>query len=136
MNIKADEYKKEAALSIGSIVGGSTPTNKSWENAIETLMKSIKHERINVDVPLKLNVVFHVPGNILKPEFEGVRTGRFSKSMAMLMVQVAVPEEVPPDPLAHLKDAVGAAIDEAARWAAKRNVPIDVVSLREVLNRS
>lgn len=38
-----------------------------------------------------LDIVYHVPGSILQPEFEGLRTGKFSNKEKMLMVQIAVP---------------------------------------------
>jgi hypothetical protein len=41
-----------------------------------------------------LDVVFHVAGSILEPEFVGVRAGRFSRKRRMLQVQIAVPSEV------------------------------------------
>jgi hypothetical protein len=41
-----------------------------------------------------LDVVFHVAGSLLEPEFSGVRTGRFSRKRRMLQVQIAVPKEV------------------------------------------
>jgi hypothetical protein len=41
-----------------------------------------------------LDVVFHVAGSLLEPEFDGVRTGRFSRRRRMLQVQIAVPKEV------------------------------------------
>jgi hypothetical protein len=39
-----------------------------------------------------VNIVFHVPGSIVRPEFEGVRTARFFKLEKMHMIQIAVPE--------------------------------------------
>ena len=135
MKVKNDDEAAQA-LSLGVVVGGTTSANKPWGNSIRDLSIRIDDARKGVDASLNLNVVFHVPGNMLKPEFVGVRTGRFSKSRALLMVQVAVPEEVPPDPMSYLKDAVHAAINEAARWAATRKVPIDASKLREVLDRA
>ena len=41
-----------------------------------------------------LDIVFHVPGSVLKPEHEGLRTGRFSRKERMLQVQIAVPGEL------------------------------------------
>ena len=73
---------------------------------------------------------------MLTPEFVGVRTGSFSKPRALLMVQVALPEEVPSDPTAYLKDTIHAAIDEAARWAVKRKISIDVSKLLDILWRA
>jgi hypothetical protein len=41
-----------------------------------------------------LDVVFHVGGSLIQPEFSGVRTGRFSRKRRMLQVQIAVPRDV------------------------------------------
>ncbi|WP_333680498.1 hypothetical protein [Dyella sp.] len=131
-----DEMEETPALSLGSIVGGSTVANKPWQAAIRELTTRIGEVRQGVEVPLNLNVVFQVPGNMLKPEFVGVRTGSFSKARALLMVQVAVPEEVPPDPALYVKNAIHEAIDEAARWAVKRKVAIDVPKLLDILDRA
>jgi hypothetical protein len=88
--------------------------------------------REGIEAPLNVNVVFHVPGNLLSPEFVGVRTGSFSKSRRLLMVQVALSSEVPSDVLGHLRAAVLAAIDEAERWAYQRKIEGDFSTLREV----
>jgi hypothetical protein len=123
------------ALSIGSMVGGATPQNKAWRDALRELTAQVKSARAGVDAPLSLNVVFHVPGNLLEPEFSGVRTGRFSRKEALLMVQVALPSETPPDALGYLREAAHEAIAEAARWADKKRVPIDVDQLESILFR-
>lgn len=38
-----------------------------------------------------LDIVYHVPGSMVQPEFEGLRTAKFSKKEKTLMVQIAVP---------------------------------------------
>jgi hypothetical protein len=131
-----EDDEKIEAISLGSIVGGATIVNRPWRDAIKDLGQGIRNARIDVEVPLNLNVVFHVPGNMLKPEFVGVRTGIFSKSKSLLMMQIAIPEGVPTDPMAYLKGTVQAAIDEAGRWAARRKVPIDISKLRQILDRA
>jgi hypothetical protein len=123
-------------LSLGSIVGGSTLANKPWDNAIRDLTIRIREARRGIEAPLNLNVVFHIPGNMLKPEFKGVRTGSFSKSMALLMVQVALPEAPPSNPKGYLKDVIHEAIDEAERWAVKRRVVADLSKQRDILERA
>jgi hypothetical protein len=133
--MKSDE-EAVGALSLGLIADGSSPMNRAWRQAIRDLHLRLHASKDSSDTLLKLNVVFHVPGNVFKPEFVGVRTGRYSKREAMLMVQVAVPEEEPLDPAHDVKNAVSAAIDEAARWAGKRKVPIDVSELRGILERA
>ncbi len=120
-------------LSIGSMVGGATPQNKAWRDAIRQLTSEVVAARQGVDAPLNVNVVFHVPGNIRQPEFSGIRTGRFSRKHALLMVQVAVPAESPEDPLEYLRAAALEAIDEAGRWAERRRAPADVEALRRIL---
>lgn len=78
-------------LSIGSVVGGSTPTNRTWRDAIRDLTSRVIAARSDVEAPLNVNVVFQVPGDVIKPDFDGTRTGRFSKKDSLLMVQVALP---------------------------------------------
>ncbi|MFC3653316.1 hypothetical protein ACFONN_17275 [Dyella humi] len=131
-----DTTEETPALSLGWIVGGSTLANKPWDDAIRDLAIRIDEASQGVEAPLNLNVVFQVPGNMLKPEFVGVRTGSFSKARALLMVQVAVPEEVSSNPTIYLKSTIHAAIDEAARWAVKRKKPIDVSKLLYILDRA
>jgi hypothetical protein len=80
-----------------------------------------------------VNVVFHVPGHILGVDFQGVRTGRFSKKDSWLMVQVALPEEPPEDVDAYLKLTLVEAIDEAERWSRKRKLADDLQSLHRLV---
>jgi hypothetical protein len=122
-------------LSIGSVLGGGI-ANRPWQDAIVALTHRVIAAREDVESPLNLNVVFHVPGSMLKPEFEGVRTGRFLKPLRLLMVQVALPEAVPPDPERYLLDAMGAAIDEAERWAKRRGLASDLDVLRTIVHRT
>jgi hypothetical protein len=67
------------ALSVGSVEGGNTPSTLRWRDAITELTLEVADGARDVDSPLKVNVIFQVPGNILKPDFEGVRTGHYSK---------------------------------------------------------
>ena len=108
-------------LSLGAIVEPS-PDYQRWREAIRMLTLGIADARSGHRVPLSLNVVFHVPGRLFKPEFSGVRTGRYSNKLGLLMVQVAVPEVAPEDRDALVRDAVARAIDEAESWAAGRRV--------------
>lgn len=41
-----------------------------------------------------VNVVYYVPGSLDRPDWTGLRDGRFSRKEQMLMVQVALPEKV------------------------------------------
>jgi hypothetical protein len=130
---EADEAAE--VLSIGSVVGGATPRNAPWRDAIRNLAVGVKEARSGVQAPLCLNIVFHVPGNILKPEFSGTRTGTFSRRRALLMVQVALPDEPPPDADRYVISAAHAAISTAGGWAEQRGVDVDVSALHAILDR-
>jgi len=41
-----------------------------------------------------LDVVFHVPGSLIAPDYDGVRTGTLSRKRRLLQVQVAVPRDL------------------------------------------
>jgi hypothetical protein len=88
-----------------------------------------------------LNVVFHFPGSLIKPPYEGLRTGRFSSKEQGFMIQVAVPESV-----AESSDGDTASefflksIEEALelsepRWQ-KHKISFPFESARELINQA
>lgn len=121
------------ALSVGSILGGRGPWTSTWSEAIGALTIKIANARKGVISPLNVNVVFHVPGNLMKPDFEGVRTGSFSKKTSLLQVQIALPETPPADIDADLKARVNEALNEAERWAQKKKIASDLTQLRRLV---
>jgi hypothetical protein len=125
--------ERTEALSIGCVIGGSTPANRGWQDSIKDPTERVAAAAAEVDAPVSLNVVFHIPGNLASPEFEGVRTGRFSKDQSLLMVQVALPEAAAPYAAEFLREAVRRAIAEAARWAEKRRLKSTFRSLKPSL---
>ncbi len=80
------------ALSVGAVAGGPG-TDPRWRDAVMALMRLVRDLREGVESPLAVNVVFHIPGNYFTSEFEGLRTGRFSRKERHLMIQVALPPE-------------------------------------------
>jgi hypothetical protein len=120
-------------LSVGSVVGGPTPQNQRWREGITELTRAVVRSRDAVESPLNVNVVFHVPGSMLQPDFDGVRTGRFKRDANLLMVQVALPAVVPVDVRGTLRDALKQAIGVAEEWAIKRKVAVDLAALRSLV---
>lgn len=120
------------ALSIGSIEGGSSPSMSRWRDAITSLTIEVATAAQRVESPLSVNVIYQVPGNILRPDFDGVRTGHYSKKDSSLIVQAALPDDAPDDVEAHLKRVLVAAIDEAEQWARRRSIAPDLPALREM----
>ncbi|MBX9472846.1 hypothetical protein [Microcella sp.] len=117
--------ERAPVFSIGLVVGGRTPSNLAWTHEIAMLTKDVIAVRAGVESPLHLNVVFHVAGNLLQPEFEGVRTATFNKADAALMVQVALVESAPADPRAELISLLDSAVEEAEAWSKRRGIAFD-----------
>lgn len=112
-------------FSIGSVVGGRTAGNRAWTDEIARLTSEVVAARAGMEAPLNLNVVFHVAGNLIQPDFEGVRIGTFRKAQRLLMVQVALSEAAPPEPRPELLGLLEDAVAEAESWSIRRRVAFD-----------
>jgi hypothetical protein len=82
------------SLHLGAILGG--PEQIDWpflqtSQAVYAL-KETKQGSLIDPQDAGLDLVFQYPGKIFQPEFEGMRTGRFSRKARMLQIQVSVPE--------------------------------------------
>ena len=116
------DQDEAVALSVGSIVGGESPAGRAWYDAIRELQRRVASACGDARGTVNLNVVFHVPGPLLSPSYDGVRTGRFRRRDSHLMIQVAVPVDLPDDPPAALGEMLFASIAAAEAWATKRNI--------------
>ncbi len=72
-----------------------------------------------------LDLVFHVAGSLLEPEFSGVRTGPFSRKERLLQIQIAVPKDIvaSEDPYPLLATRVLEAVRVAVPIFAKAGIP-------------
>ena len=120
-------------LSIGMIVGGRTLGNRAWVEAIQQLMADVIAAREGVHSDINVNIEFHVPGNFLTPEFDGVRTGTFRKADSLLKVQVALPADAPADPRPILLGSLSVALDAVDLWATARKRNVDTSALRGIV---
>ena len=78
-------------ISIGADHGG--PEQLPFYKELGDFMRFCKENRARGFQGVMINIVYHVPGTLLKPDYVGVRTGKFSRKERCLMVQVAVEEE-------------------------------------------
>jgi hypothetical protein len=78
-------------LRVGAVLGDSDASSMAWGSRIGEISLKVKQLSNGMNSPVRVNVVFHVDGRLAPNEFEGVRTGRFSRAQARLVVQVAVP---------------------------------------------
>lgn len=95
-------------------------------------MQAIKKSREGVTSPLNVNVIFQIPGDVLSPDFSGVRTGYFSKKSCTLIVQVGLPVELPEDVDGYLKECVLLALGQAEGWAKSRHIAENLEEIRQI----
>ncbi|TFB94554.1 hypothetical protein [Cryobacterium sp. HLT2-28] len=111
------------ALSLGVVVGGTGRDARKWGDAVMQLARRVKSERAGVDSPLRVNVVYQVPGEVVQVKFSGVRTGRYSATERLLLIQAALPVgAVPPNAEDILLQLLDAAIGEADLFAQKKGL--------------
>jgi hypothetical protein len=122
-------------LSIGVVAGGTMPPARAWDAVAADLMRRLSAIRANVTSPLHVNVVYDIPGEVFSPDFVGVRSGRYSSKARHLLVQAAVPREVPQNPRSVLIKLLEEAIDEAARFARGKAIADDLPELRDLVSR-
>ena len=78
-------------ISVGMVLGG--PEHVAFDREVRKLMKFCRENRERGFAGSEINIVYHVPGSVGKPDYVGIRTGQFSKKERCLMVQIAVEEE-------------------------------------------
>ena len=119
-------------LSIGINVGGMTPANHLIHEALGGFMRMVIRERAAYpNEGLRINIVFHLPGPISQPDYEGVHATRLDRRTQHLLVVGAVPPDLRFDEVSkYFADVLRKALDEAIGYLRKRKVAIstDVVS--------
>lgn len=129
-----DEY---GALSLGAVVGGIRPAAEVWADAVTAVSRRVAVARVGADSPLALNVVFHIPGEILAPDFSGLRTGKYSAREHKLMIQIAMPDTDPPDNAERVvTDLLMEAVEEAERFAQRKKLTTGPLEgIRSIISR-
>jgi hypothetical protein len=128
----AEEELPAGPLAIGSVVGGGF-ADKEWRRAITVLAKRVIEIRDDYESPLSVNVIYHVPGEVVPKEFLGVRTGHYSSAKGWLIVQAAVPEHPAGDADAEVRQLLWQAVDAAERFAERRKIADALPNLRRLL---
>jgi len=100
-----------------SVVAGGTIGTRAWMESIRAIVRRLVSIRSEYSTPLSLQVVFQIPGAVLRPDFSGVRTGTFSRRERRLVVQVAVPEQLQGDRQAWVIGMLKEAVSQAEEFA-------------------
>ena len=122
-------------LSIGAIHGGvtSTAVEQGFRQLASCVRRAVEAVTLeDVEAEASVNVVFHVPGNMIKPDYEGIRTSSWRGARRVQVMQVAVPEDltdrsaVPEFLASSLVEAVDLAVPELARYKRSRHLRTDL----------
>ena len=112
----------------GTVLGGPEVEGGPMSGAIRRLVAAKKKFPVPTNPRpsgIDIEFQFYVPGSVFRPDFEGVRVGRFSRKLNRLMIQVGVPAELG-DPNAWLREHVSEGLVAADAHLRKRRLSFDV----------
>ncbi len=123
-------------LEIGAVLGDSDSESRAWGDAIGelSLRAASLHTSDNASA-ISVNVIFHVDGRIAPNEFEGVRTGRFSKAKGLLVVQATIAKEPVHDRQPALLTRLSEAVDEAENYVIRKRLATGLPEIRQLVQR-
>ena len=127
------------ALSVGSVVGGQHD-----RDAVETALR-LAARATNAVSPAagerdaSINVIFQVSGHLFQTEHEGLRTGRFTRSKGLLVIEVGVPDDLRDEDAARMyyADSLVMAVDIAETHLARKapNLSVELARTAAVAAR-
>ena len=118
-------------LAIGIATGGISPANHLIDEALSGYMRMVVKERaVFPNEGVRLNIVFHVPGPISQPDYEGVHATKFDKKNNRVLVVAAVPAELRFDEVSkYFTDVLRQARELMKAYLAKRKVTASTARL-------
>jgi len=123
------------ALMIGAVLGDSHEESMLWSKAIGALSQTVQALSAELSSRVKVVVMYHVGGRLAPNEFEGVRTGRFTKAKSLLVVQAAVSGGPAEDHRAVLVSLLSDAVSEAERYVVKEGLADGLPEIRDLVQR-
>jgi len=113
---------------VGAVLGGPDVRDSGLVTGIQTVSRAFDASRpTNTEHSATLDLVFHVPGNLISPKFDGQRTAKFSRRERTLMIQIAVPtDKIHSDcPEQFLFASIAKAIPLGVAHLEKRGLSVD-----------
>jgi hypothetical protein len=125
-----------AALAVGAVEGGPG-SSVEWNEAVKRLGRRVTELRDSVESPLSVNIVYQIPGQFLQPDFDGARSGRFSRKESSLLVQVALPATPVGDAYEEVRSLLTEAISLAEQFAYQEGLTpaAELLPLRQLVAR-
>ncbi|SRR5579875_1899095 len=123
-----------------SILGGPEQVDKEFDKQITVIVRrtsSLQAEMIKPDDGV-LNVVFQFPGTLFRPDFAGIKVGRFVRKENLLEIKVAVsPDVICSDDFALCyASLLKKAITEAKKIFDKKGVPFSLEDHLALVDKS
>lgn len=124
-------------LAIGVSRGGPSAANDLVNEALMGYMRKVIQERKAFpNEGLRLNIVFHVPGPIYQPDYEGVHATKLDRKNDRVLVVAAVPADLRFDQVpGYFANVLRQARDEAMRYLAKRKVSVPADRVNGLIDR-
>jgi hypothetical protein len=122
-------------LMIGAVLGDSHDETMLWSKAIGTLSQTVQALSADLNSPVKVIVMYHVDGRLAPNEFEGVRTGRFTETKSLLVIQAAVSGGPADDRRGVLVSLLSDAVSEAERYVVKEGLADGLPEIRDLVLR-
>jgi hypothetical protein len=113
-----------ALLALGITTGGPSPANELIDEALMSYMRVVIKERARFpNEGLRINIVFHVPGPLFQPDYEGVHATRIDRKNGRVLVVAAVPADLRfEEASAYFAHVLREARQKAIERAGKRKV--------------
>jgi hypothetical protein len=130
------EITAPALLSIGINSGGMSPQNHLVHEALGAFQRMVVREREGFpNDGLRVNIVFHVPGPMFQPDYEGVHASRLDRKNGHLLIVAAVPAELTYDQVsAYEAEVLRTAAREAREYVVKRKVPLKLDHVQALMD--
>jgi hypothetical protein len=127
-------------LFLSEVLGGPEQMDTALTHRTDAICRSMEYHKGKMIEPEdgSVNVVFQFPGSLLRPEFVGVRRGRFSKKKNMLVVEVGFPAELLHSDkfIKQYGSFVKEAVSEAKRVFDKHGVPFSLEDHLALVDKS
>ena len=111
-------------LAIGVSRGGPSPANELVNEALMGYLRMVMREQaVFPNEGLRINIVFHVPGPIFQPDYEGVHATKLDRKNERVLVVAAVPSTLQFDEVSgYFADVLRQARQKAIDYAGKRKL--------------
>ncbi len=115
------------SIYVGAVLGDASRISDDFMQFLITLheVKDVWHDQFISSSDGTLDLVFHTEGKLLAPAFRGSRTGRFSRKLKTLQVQIALSIETltSPNLIQSVADYLKAATALGMEYFRKKGIP-------------